>query len=144
MGLHDAGVPAPGHGSRALGPQHLRPDLRPVRTDAGYVDELPLGLRDDLAGHHQDVAVAQPRSSGGDHLGQVGPRHHLADPVHRQHLKAHATPASSIAAATMASVASTSVIHSGALRTRTPGTLAAASTGSTSHASSTPALVRAP
>jgi hypothetical protein len=48
------------------------------------------------------------------------------------------------AVATMATVASSSDIHSGALRTRTPGTAVAASTGSNAIAETRPPIVAGP
>src|SRR4029453_19324451 len=54
------------------------------------------------------------------------------------------TPARARAAATIGTVAASSVIHSGAALTRTPGTTVAASATSTSQPSSRPSSDRAP
>ena len=98
----------------------------PRRPVGRHVDQPALGLGHDLAGDHEHVAVAQPRRGARDQRGQVVTGRDVADAVHRQDLQASSR--SPARPCTIAAVAGSSVIHSGAARTSTPGTAAPAST----------------
>ena len=58
-------------------------------------DEPALGLADDLRGDQEHVAVGQSGAGGGDQLGEVVARLHLADAGHRRRPRSAVRPAPS-------------------------------------------------
>ncbi len=94
-GLHDAqpvlrdeAVPEPGdHRDRLLADQFPPGGLAGLRV-AGNGHQPALGLRDDLAGDHDDVVVPQPGGRSGDQRGQVGTGPDLGQPRDREQFEA--------------------------------------------------------
>ena len=119
------------HHSRRLGGQDLGLARRAFGALARHLGQVALGLRHDLAGHHEHVAVDDPRRGGGDQRGQVIARLHVTD-AHDgldDQVGHYRTPASFRASDTISAVAFSSVIHSGVARTSTLSTEVPASVG---------------
>ena len=121
-------------------PHRLAFHERLVRQRVVRVDLLhrPFGLGDDLLGHHQHVAVTQPRRQRlarlGDHGAQIGAERDLADALHGMQFDGHApllVPAASSAVAASRAARSASAM----IVSVTTGVIPASATAGASSAS---------